>query len=203
MAKKRPTFNVPPSNTTASAPPAEWVYRTDSPEPVATPAVQALAVLPEPASQPSPVATQPAPQPLAMAPASAAIITRHCRYASTVGFIPIPLVDIAAITAIQVKMVAALAERHKLDFDHQLAKALVVSVVAAISGRAVAFRIARRLMQAVPALGTAARLIVDPMSAYAATWTVGQLFDQHFAKGGTLFDFDGGSAVDASSPITT
>jgi len=41
------------------------------------------------------------------------------------------------------------------------------------------------------------------MSAYAATWTVGQLFDQHFAKGGTLFDFDGGSAVDASSPITT
>lgn len=134
-----------------------------------------------------------------MAPASAPIITRHCLY-SAVGFILILLVDIAAITAIQVKMVAV---RHKLDFDHQLAKALVVSVVAAISGRAVAFRIARRLMQAVPALGIAARLIVDRFQPMRPPGQSGSCSDQHFAKGGTLFDFDGGSAVGARSPITT
>jgi len=34
------------------------------------------------------------------------IISRHCRYASAVGLIPIPLVDIAAMTAVRVNMVA-------------------------------------------------------------------------------------------------
>jgi len=65
-----------------------------------------------------------------------------------------------------------------------------VSVVAAISGRAIAFRVVRQLLRAIPSVGIAARLIAEPMSAYGATWTVGQLFDQHFANGGTLFDFD-------------
>lgn len=131
-----------------------------------------------------------------MALAPAVIITKYCRYASAVGLIPFPLVDIAAMTAVQVNMISELAAHYGLDFDRQFTKSLVVSVVAATTGRAVVFRGARRLLRAVPGIGTAARLIAEPMSAYSTTWTVGQLFDQHFAKGGTLFDFNhAGSAT--------
>lgn len=137
------------------------------------------------------------------ATAPAVIITKHCRYASAVGLIPIPLVDIAAMTAVRVSMVAELASHYGLDFDRQFAKSLVVSIVAAVGGRIVAFRVARQLLRAVPAIGTAARLVVEPMSAYGTTWTVGQLFDQHFANGGTLLDFDLSDVDSMRSPIGT
>lgn len=107
------------------------------------------------------------------------------------------------MTAVRVNMVAELAAHYGVDFDQQFTKSLVVSVVAAISGRAIAFRAARQLLRVVPSIGTAARLIAEPMSAYGATWTVGQLFEQHFANGGTLFDFDLSKVDSTRSPLGT
>lgn len=191
MAKKRPAFNLPSTRDTPSAPPAEWVYRTDRPPSRSKrPSVQPPVLTPEHASVIPPAPVEHASRLSARALAPALIISRHCRYASAVGLIPIPLVDIAAMTAVRVNMVAELAAHYRVDFDRQFTKSLVVSVVAAISGRAIAFRVARQLLRAIPSVGIAARLIAEPMSAYGATWTVGQLFDQHFANGGTLFDFD-------------
>lgn len=202
--KKRPAFNLPSTKDAASVLPAEWVYRTDRPKrPEKRASSRSPVMMPEPVSQLPPAQAEPMSHISARATAPALIITKHCRYASAVGLIPIPLVDIAAMTAVRVNMVAELAAHYGLDFDRQFAKSLVASIVAAISGRVVAFRVARQLLRAVPSIGTAARLIVEPMSAYGATWTVGQLFDQHFAKGGTLFDFDASKGDSAQGVISS
>lgn len=119
------------------------------------------------------------------------IVERHIWYAAGAGLIPVPLLDMAVITGINVKMIKELAAHHGVDFKEDQGKAIIGGLAAGLATGVLAQSPATRtVLRAIPLVGqTIASL---GMSAFggAFTYAVGHVFIQHFATGGTMLDFD-------------
>jgi uncharacterized protein (DUF697 family) len=117
------------------------------------------------------------------------IVMKHVWWASGMGLIPIPLLDMAAISATELKMVKNLADHYGVAFSENRGKALI----GALAGGAMpglAAGTARSLLKFIPGVGTLAGMVVSPALAGASTYALGKVFIQHFESGGTLLDFD-------------
>jgi uncharacterized protein (DUF697 family) len=77
------------------------------------------------------------------------IIKSHVVWALGGGLIPVPLFDIAAVTAIQMDMLKQLADLYEVEFSASTGK----SFVSALTGSTFA-RIGASLIKAVPGIGT-------------------------------------------------
>ncbi len=113
------------------------------------------------------------------------VIHKHASTAATAGLVPIPLLDFAAITAVQAHMIRALARVYDVRFDEALGKALVGSLLGAS-----ATRLGASAVKALPLVGTLAGIAAQVGLGGASTWALGQLFRAHFDAEGTLEDFD-------------
>jgi uncharacterized protein (DUF697 family) len=113
------------------------------------------------------------------------IIKNHTGFAASAGLIPFPGADLAAVTAVQLNMLRQLAKLYNVNFMDSLGK----NIITAIAGSSVA-RLGASLVKAIPGIGT----IIGEMSmaalSGASTYALGKMFAKHFAKGGTLEDFD-------------
>lgn len=118
------------------------------------------------------------------------IIKSNSLYASASGLIPIPTVDIAANTAIQVRMVAQLCDEYNINFSQQAVKSIVTILIASILPRATIGYSLFSLAKSVPVVGSLLGVATMPALNYAVTWAVGRVFSWHFARGGTLENID-------------
>jgi len=116
-------------------------------------------------------------------------ITRYMYWSMGAGLIPIPAIDIAALLAIQLTMVADLARLYGQQFSRDRGKAFVGSLVGGVLPTAGAVPVAS-LIKMVPLVGHTAGALAMPMLAGASTYAVGRVFVQHFESGGTFLDFD-------------
>ena len=78
-----------------------------------------------------------------------AIIKKHVLFSIGGGLIPIPLVDMAAVTALQVSMLEQLADLYGIGYNRSIAK----SFIAALTGSTVA-KLGASLIKAIPGIGT-------------------------------------------------
>ena len=120
------------------------------------------------------------------------IILSHLVFAMTAGAIPIPLLDIAAVTAIQIDMIRQLATHYNLDFNQDLGKSLVSSMIGSSLAKIGAYGLARAgasMIKSVPVVGSVIGIGSQIILSGATTYALGKLFDTHFSKNGTLFDF--------------
>jgi uncharacterized protein (DUF697 family) len=116
-------------------------------------------------------------------------VKKYTYWSMGAGLIPIPVVDLAAVAGIQLKMIAALAKQYSLPFSHDTGKALLGSVVGG-AGAAAAGPTAVSMAKGLPLIGQAAGAAAMPAVAGASTYAVGKVFIQHFESGGTFLDFD-------------
>jgi uncharacterized protein (DUF697 family) len=105
------------------------------------------------------------------------------------GLVPVPLIDLAAITAIQLKMVSALAKQYELPFSKQAGKAVVGSLIGGAVPNAAGGPIGSAV-KAVPIVGQTIGAVTIPAFAGASTYAVGTVFINHFESGGTMLDFN-------------
>ena len=105
-----------------------------------------------------------------------------------VGLVPLPLLDFAAITALQIKLVHSLAKIYAVPFSEHRVKALL----AALLGSGISVLHAPKLAGALKLLPITAPVALFSCSGLSAalTYAVGRVFILHFASGGTLLDFD-------------
>lgn len=109
--------------------------------------------------------------------------------AIAVGFVPAPLIDIAALTAIQLKMVHKISSIYDIPFSKNLVKSIIGSIV----GGSVAVTLAMpaaSLLKLVPILGQTSGMISTAAIGAASTYAIGKIFAEHFESGGTFLDFD-------------
>jgi len=125
----------------------------------------------------------------AESPDSEATIKKYMYWSMGAGLIPIPALDVAAVTAIQLNMVAELARAHRQDFSREAARAFVAALVCGSLPAAMAGPLAR-LIKVIPLIGQTAGALAMPALAGASTYAVGKVFVQHFESGGTFGDFD-------------
>ena len=120
------------------------------------------------------------------------IVTSHVVWAMGGGLIPVPLFDIAAVTAIQMDMLRQLADLHEVELSSSTGKAFV----SALTGSTFA-RIGASLIKAVPGVGTVIGGISMSVMSGASTYAVGQVARNIFGSKGSLVDIDLQWAKDA------
>jgi len=120
------------------------------------------------------------------------VITRHSAVAVGAGFIPVPLVDFAAVTGVQLTMLAQICAIYQQPFSKEAAASIIASLVggAITGGEAGSLAIGSRL-KFIPVVGTAVSWLLTPALAGATTYAIGKVFVRHLESGGTLLTFDG------------
>ena len=112
------------------------------------------------------------------------IIRSHVLWAIGGGLIPIPLVDFAAVTAIQLEMLQQLARVYNVDYSKSMGK----TFVSALTGTTIA-RLGASFLKAIPGVGTALGGASMAVASGASTYAVGQVAISHFSSGGSLSNF--------------
>ena len=125
------------------------------------------------------------------------IVKDYALWAGGFGLLPLPIIDFAAITATQVRMVSELnkhyrrwhRDRYHHRFSHERLRTIIASLIGGsvpvIAGAGVG-----SLLKSIPVIGQALGLVTTPVFAWASTVAVGRVFIEHFESGGTLLDFD-------------
>jgi uncharacterized protein (DUF697 family) len=114
-----------------------------------------------------------------------AAIREHVGYAMIASAIPLPAVDILAVTAVQLDLVRQLAGILDGNYDESWGKAVVTSLSSA--GMA---RMGASIFKAVPGVGWIVGAGAQAALSGAATYAVGQIFARHFRAGGTPDTFN-------------
>jgi uncharacterized protein (DUF697 family) len=122
--------------------------------------------------------------------ASEAIVRNYMMWTGAAGIIPVPIVDTAAIAAIQLAMLKKIGEIYKKEFSTTWGKSVIGSLVGGYATTSLGMGLGLNIVRAIPFIGSLASLIVVPGFAAATTWALGQVFILHFESGGTILDFD-------------
>ena len=123
------------------------------------------------------------------------IVRRNALWAMGVGLVPLPVVDVLGVSAVQLKMVRELAEHHHIPFLETDARSLITALVGGL-GSVTAAGLAFSLLKFVPLVGQTAAAVAMPATVGAATYALGKVFIQHFSTGGTLRNLDPGTMSD-------
>ena len=118
------------------------------------------------------------------------IIQKFLTAAVLAASMPLPALDIAAVTTIQIQMLRALARLYKVPIAETAGKALIASLIGGLSTVVVGAGVFGSLIKMVPGVGTLLGPTAVPATAGAATYALGKVFVQHFEAGGTFLDFD-------------
>lgn len=113
------------------------------------------------------------------------IIQDHMLWAIGAGLVPLPILDIVAVTAIQLDMLRQLAALHEVSFTESQGKAWV----SALAGNMVA-RIGANALKLIPGLGSIIGGVSMSILAGASTYAIGQVAARHFEGGGTFGNID-------------
>jgi len=120
---------------------------------------------------------------------ASSIIKTYMGWSAGAAFLPVPYVDLAAVTAVQVKMVADLAAVYDVPFSRNAVKSIVAGLVGSVLPSALA-RGASSFVKAIPGIGTFLGAVTAPAFSSASTYAIGRIFMQHFEAGGNVLNFD-------------
>ena len=118
------------------------------------------------------------------------IIRTNAAWAFAGGIIPLPLVDVLAVSVVQLKMLNELSELYGVPFSDNVAKNLISALLGSLIPSGLTHGTVGYLLRSVPLVGPALGALTMPSFASAATWAIGRVFVQHFESGGTFLDFD-------------
>lgn len=117
-------------------------------------------------------------------------VQRYTLGSMTIGLVPIPLADLAALFALQLKMLHSLARLYGVSFKADLGRAAIASLVGGSLPLAASPSLAASLGKLIPGVGqtlaTGSLVVLNG----ATTYALGKVFIQHFASGGTFLTFD-------------
>ena len=117
------------------------------------------------------------------------LVERFSLWSGVAGLLPVPVVDLAAVAALQIQMLRRLSQIYDIPFSKNRGKAIIASfagtMIPATTGLGMA-----SMIKSVPVAGTAIGAMTTPALSIGATYVIGRAFIEHFASGGTLLDFE-------------
>ncbi len=114
------------------------------------------------------------------------VIRNHVIWSLGASFIPLPIADVVAVSALQMDMIRQLCRVYNQDFSESQGKAIITSLSSAALARAGA----RGLIKLIPGIGTLIGGVTASVFNGASTYALGEVFKKHFTDGGTILDFD-------------
>lgn len=114
------------------------------------------------------------------------VIRNHIMWSMGAGFIPVPIADIFAVTAVQLDMVRQMCKLYDVSFKETEGKALIST----LTGSGLARLGSRALVKLIPGVGSYIGGVSLAILSGASTYALGEVFKKHFETGGTFLDFD-------------
>ena len=119
-------------------------------------------------------------------------IKKHVLWSMGAGLVPLPLIDVAAVTAVQIDMIRDLCKLYEVEFSESVTK----SILASLAGSTLA-KIGASMLKAIPGVGTILGGVSMSVMSGATTYAVGQVFTSHLETSGDLAKFDINTAKQA------
>lgn len=116
-------------------------------------------------------------------------VNKYMWWSMAASLVPIPFLDMAGITALQLRMLQVLAQHYGVPFSRNLGKELISSLLGSIVPASLTLTLGSALKVA-PGVGQVVSGLSMPIFAGAATRAIGKIFIQHFESGGTFLDFE-------------
>ena len=112
------------------------------------------------------------------------ILNEHVIASMSTGLIPIPVVDFAALTGIQLKMIHDLSKLYGKEVSESRSKALIASLV----GGGIPFTLTRMasLVKFAPGMGSFAGAVGMVTMGGASTYALGRVLSDHYESGKSL-----------------
>ncbi|MGE5398810.1 MAG: YcjF family protein [Ignavibacteriales bacterium] len=120
---------------------------------------------------------------------SQALVKKYMWWSMGAGLIPVPLVDIATVSGVQLKMLNELSKIYGVKFSKNAGKSIISALLGGISADALSRSYITSIIKSIPVIGVVGSVSM-PVYSGATTWAIGKVFIQHFASGGTFLDFD-------------
>jgi uncharacterized protein (DUF697 family) len=117
-------------------------------------------------------------------------IRKYAAVSAGLGFIPVPGLDVASISSVQYSLIRDLAELYGYSASKEQVRVILASLLGGAAPVVLTAAGLGSAVKALPFVGTIAGMVVMPSLAAASTLAVGRVFNQHFASGGTLLNFD-------------
>jgi uncharacterized protein (DUF697 family) len=117
------------------------------------------------------------------------IINKWAWISVPAGLINVPVLDSAALMAIQVKMISEICPHYEIAFEKESTRAIISGLMSGTITATLAFEIKRLVLNNLPYLGNVLSAVTSPTLSFASTYSVGHLFVQHFENSGALHDF--------------
>ncbi|MFK7931869.1 MAG: DUF697 domain-containing protein [Saprospiraceae bacterium] len=123
------------------------------------------------------------------AAAGDAIIRNHALLAAGGGLIPVPGLDVAAVTGIQINMIRRLSELYGLPFEVQDVRTILSCVAATGLGKLVSYAV-NSYTTLFEEFGSFSDNLTNGLVSGAITFGTGEIIQTHFEHGGTMGDLD-------------
>jgi len=117
-------------------------------------------------------------------------IKTYMWWSAGAGLIPVPVVDLFAISGVQLKMINDISKIYEVAFHENRGKAFIGSLMGFVLPHATACGMVGSLLKMVPLVGALAGAPAMSIFSAASAWALGNVFIQHFESGGTFLDFD-------------
>lgn len=106
------------------------------------------------------------------------------------SIVPVAFFDIAAVAAIQLRMIQKLSDLYGKPFSERLGRKVIYALAGSVLGFGAGYIVAASATKIIPGIGWMIGMVSLPVVAGGATFAVGRSIVQHYEEGGTLMDFD-------------
>jgi uncharacterized protein (DUF697 family) len=118
------------------------------------------------------------------------IVKNYMWWSMGAGLIPVPFVDLAAVSGVQLKMLKDMSDVYDINFSDNKGKSIVSALLGSIVPNSLSVGSMGSILKMVPFIGTVLGGLSMSLFSGAATYAIGKVFIQHFEAGGTFLDFD-------------
>jgi uncharacterized protein (DUF697 family) len=115
-------------------------------------------------------------------------IKRYTIAAVSVSVVPVPLFDIAAVAAVQVRMIQKLSQLYGQTFSEHAVRNIITALAGGTVGYGLGATVAISMFKLVPGIGWMVGMMSLPVVSGATTYAIGRVFAKHFQEGGSIFD---------------
>ncbi|QDG75018.1 YcjF family protein [Labrenzia sp. PHM005] len=112
------------------------------------------------------------------------------------SIVPVAFFDIAAVIAIQLRMIQKLSQLYGKPFSEKLGRKIIYALAGGVLGYGAGYVVAASATKMIPGIGWMVGMVSLPVVAGGATYAVGRSIVQHYENGGTLMDFNAGKMRD-------
>lgn len=117
------------------------------------------------------------------------LVKSYIPWSAGAGLLPMPLIDLAALVALQLRMLSKLSDLYGVPFKENGVKSTVSSLLGSVLSTSLGSSLGS-LVKMIPVVGPLVGVAAVPSVYCAATYAIGRVFVTHLAAGGTFLNFD-------------